>query len=222
MLEANREDILPGGINDMFLSIVSCKINVLIVGGGRAGFIKAKTLTERGCNVTVVSPELSSYFKTLEEYNNIKFIKDTYKREYIRDKHLIVIAVPEEFAIEVKKHCEEEFKLYIASYSFREGIAVLPYQRSTKNMSFALKSIKVSPKTTRFIGQKLEKTLKEYDDFMEYSCRLREKLKRYENREEILSFISSDDFYFSYTKNKQDLILKMFFGDDFNEYNSSY
>ncbi|WP_186429233.1 NAD(P)-dependent oxidoreductase [Clostridium sp. BSD9I1] len=222
MLEANRENILPDGINDMFLSIVSCKINVLIVGGGRAGFIKAKTLTERGCNVTVVSPELSSDFKTLKEYNNIKFIKDTYKREYIRDKHLIVIAVPEEFAIEVKKHCEEEFKLYIASYSFREGIAVLPYQRSTKSMSFALKSMKASPKTTRFIGQKLEKTLTEYDDFMEYSCRLREKLKRYENREEILNFISSDDFYFSYTKNKQDLILKMFFGDDFNEYNSSY
>lgn len=222
MLEANREDILSGGINDMFLSIVSYKMNVLIVGGGRAGFIKAKTLTKRGCNVTVVSPAFSSDFKTLEKYENITFIKDTYKREHIKDKHLIVIAVPEEVAIEVKKHCEEEFKLYIASYSFREGIAVLPYQRSTKNMSFALKSINASPKTTRFIGEKLEKTLKEYDDFMEYSCTLRKKLKRCERREEILSFIASDDFYFFYTKNKQVLILKMFFGDDFNGYNSSY
>jgi hypothetical protein len=32
MLEANREDILSGRINDVFLSIVSSKINVLIVG----------------------------------------------------------------------------------------------------------------------------------------------------------------------------------------------
>lgn len=222
MLEANREDILSGRIGDVFLSVVSSKLNVLIVGGGRAGFIKAKTLRSRGCNVTVVSPKLSSEFKTLEKYGNITFIKDTYKREYIKDKHLIVIAVPEEVAIEVKKHCEEEFKLYIACYSFREGIAVLPYQRSTKNMSFGLKSMNASPKTTRFIGEKIEKTLKEYDDFMEYSCSLREKLKRCEKREEILSFISSEDFYFFYIKNKQGLILKMFFGDDFYEYNSSY
>lgn len=222
MLEANREDILSGRINDVFLSIVSSKLNVLIVGGGRAGFIKAKTLSSRGCNVTVISLEFSSDFKTLEEYDNITFIKDTYKREYIQDKHLIVIAVPEKIGIEIKMHCEEEFKLYIACYSFREGMAVLPYQRSTRNMSVGLKSMNASPKTTRFIGQKLEKTLREYDDFMEYSCRLREELKTCEKREEMLSFISSDDFYFFYTKNKQDLILKMFFGDDCDEYNSSY
>lgn len=222
MLEADRKDILSDGINDMFLSIVSSKLNVLIVGGGRAGFIKAKTLTERGCNVTVVSPEVSSEFKILEEYSNIKFIIDVYKKIYIKDKHLIVIAVPEEMAIEIKRDCEEEFKIYIASYRFKEGMAVIPYQRSTKNMSFALKSMKASPKTTRFIGQKLEKTLKKYDGFMEYCCTLRGILKNYEKREEILSFISSEDFYFFYTKNKKDLILKMFFGDDFNEYNSSY
>jgi precorrin-2 dehydrogenase/sirohydrochlorin ferrochelatase len=59
--------------------------NVLIAGGGRIAFRKARTLLNEGARVTVVSPEISFVPEGME------YIRSEYRKEFIKDK-LIVIA----------------------------------------------------------------------------------------------------------------------------------
>ena len=65
MQKDNREDILSE-INYTSISLISSKISVGIVGGGKAGFIKAKSFCEKGCSVTVISEAF------IQEFNDIR------------------------------------------------------------------------------------------------------------------------------------------------------
>ncbi len=59
---------------------------ILIVGGGEAAYHKLKNLVLYTSNITVVAPELS---KDVIQYSQIKYIEDTYKKEYLTDIFLV-------------------------------------------------------------------------------------------------------------------------------------
>lgn len=65
---------------------------IVIVGGGKIGCRKAKTLVEFGGQVVVISPEfIEEFYRLKEEYReNLSLIKDCYKREYIKDSFMII------------------------------------------------------------------------------------------------------------------------------------
>ena len=51
----NKQDF--SALNYTMISLLSNKVNILIVGGGEAAFIKCRTFSKEGCNITVVSKE---------------------------------------------------------------------------------------------------------------------------------------------------------------------
>lgn len=223
MSKNNREDILLCPIEYSFISLLSNKIKVLIVGGGRAGFIKAKTFGKNGCNVKVVSKSFYKEFEELKNLSNVELIKDEYKKDYIQDNHLIIIAVEDESINEIiRKHCDEQCKLYLDCSYFERGLFVVPCQRSSKTTSFGINTKGGSPKTARYLADEIKNNLIKKDSFIEYSYKLRNNISKSEDRAIIMDFVATEDFYFFYSKGKNEIILEMFYGGNYFEVNSSH
>lgn len=207
----NKQDFPD--LNYTMISLMSSKINVLIVGGGEAAFIKCKTFSKEGCNITVVSKDFSPPFESLKEIYNIKLIKGEYDESYIEHNHIIIIATDnEETNHAIKIYCDKKSKLYIHCANYKEGLFVTPVQKHTPNMKFALHTKTSSPKTALFMSKVIEDKLLEYNDFIDYTSSIRNMVKKMKSKKEIMNFICSEDFYFFYTKGVQDIILEMFYG----------
>lgn len=207
----NKQDFPD--LNYTMISLMSSKINVLIVGGGEAAFIKCKTFSKEGCNITVVSKDFSPPFESLKEIYNIKLIKGEYDESYIEHNHIIIIATDnEETNHAIKIYCDKKSKLYIHCANYKEGLFVTPVQKHTPNMKFALHTKTSSPKTALFMSKVIEDKLLEYNDFIDYTSSIRNMVKKMNSKKEIMNFICSEDFYFFYTKGVQDIILEMFYG----------
>lgn len=214
MYENTKEDILCSRIEYTMLSLISQKINVLIVGGGKAALIKATTFAQKGCNVLIISKEFSTGFERLINYSNLRFIKAEYNKEYINNRHIVVIATNcENTNKKIRSHCEEVSKLYIDCTNPKEGLCVMTCQRSTKSTNFGINTTEVSPKTSIFLADKIKSKLEEYDDFVAFTALIRNKVKELENKNEIMDFICSDNFLFFYEKGLGESILKMFYPD---------
>jgi precorrin-2 dehydrogenase/sirohydrochlorin ferrochelatase len=209
----NKQDFPD--LNYTMISLMSNKINILIVGGGEAAFIKCKTFSKEGCNITVVSKDFSPLFESLKETYNIKLIKGEYDESYIEHNHIIIIATDnEETNHAIKLYCDEKSKLYIHCANYKEGLFVTPVQKHTPNMKFALHTKASSPKTALFMSKVIEDKLLEYNDFIDYTSSIRNMVKKMNSKKEIMNFICSEDFYFFYTKGVQDIILEMFYGTE--------
>ena len=215
MLKDNREDIL---LDYAFISLIAKDISVLIVGGGRAGYIKARSFLKKGFKVSVVSKEFDDEFKNLNE--EIEYILDNYKTKYILDKHLVIISTDDEKVNNtIKNDCEDHYKIYLNSSNFRDGKFLTPVERKTENIKVGIHTNVGSPKTSIYLGKKIKETIETYDGFVKYIGSLREDiLDKSKNRKlnlEIMNFVNSDDFYFFYKKDKHELVLKLFWGDYF-------
>lgn len=213
MYKDNKEDVSASKLEYIMISLISYKTNVLIVGGGRAALIKARTFSKDGCSITILSKEFIPEFKGLLDEGNLVLIKDSYNKKYILDKHIVIIAVDDEESIKnIVRDCEENYKLFLDCSNFKRGQFITPFQRQTDNIKFAIQTRRGSPKTSRFLGEKVKKLLDEYDGFVQYTCTLREKVKTLSNKEDIMEFVCSDDFYLFFQKGIHELVLEMFYG----------
>ncbi|VYU02582.1 NAD(P)-dependent oxidoreductase [Clostridium tertium] len=208
-----KEDISREDINYTYLATNSKKLRIGIVGGGRAGFIKAKSFFQRGSYVEVLSLEFIEDFNSLV---NINLIKSNYYREFIKDKHVIVIATNDkELNLTIKNNCEEEFKLYIFAEDYKKSLAVTPVQRNLNNITFAVNTKNSNPKGALMLSDRMLEIAREYDDFISYSSIIRKNVKDIvEVKKEIINFVCSEDFKYIYEKEKDKLVLEMFFGRD--------
>lgn len=221
MFRDNKEDIL---LDFSFISLIPSKINVVIFGAGRAGYIKAKSYFKKGYNVTVVSKEFDNIFKEFK--GNIKLIKDGYSKKYLIDKHLVIIATDDKVINKtIRNDCDENFKIYLDTTSPKEGKFTTPVETECQNIKTAVSTNIGSPVTTKFLSSKIRETISEYDDFVKFVGVLRNQiLEETKDRKlnlEIMNFINSDDFYYFYRLNKHRLILKLFWGDYFDFYYSN-
>lgn len=215
MSESNREDISIKDLEYTFISLLSNKINVLIVGGGKAGFIKAKSFANSGCNVSVVSKSFADSFESIKHLKNISLITDTYKTEYILNKHIVVIATDDEnLNHTIKEECESHFKIYLYAQDFKQGLFSKPVQGSTNNIEFAIGTRSGSPKTSVFLSKIMEGELRKYDSFAEYSGCIRKTIESSELKSKVMDFVNTKDFYYFFNLGKEKLVLKMFYGDD--------
>lgn len=167
----NRENIYDEGIEYSYISLISKKLRVGIVGGGKAGTIKARHFVRNKCCVEVISKtfdeELIELSKVFPE--RLKLIDEDLSYEFLRDKHLIIIALDDKnLKTMAKKYCEENYKIYIDSSDFISGMGVVPIQRSTENAVFALNTKYGNPKGAVLLSNKVENTIKEYDEFIRY------------------------------------------------------
>lgn len=207
----NKQDF--SALNYTMISLLSNKINILIIGGGEAAFIKCRTFSKEGCNITVVSKEFCSDFEAFQKLYNVKLIKGKYDESYVDNNHIVIIATDNSETNEgIKAYCDKKCKLYLHCEDYKEGLFVTPVQKNTTNMKFALHTKSSSPKTTLFMSKIIEDKLEEYTDFINYTCSIRNMVKKRAQKKEIMDFVCSEDFYFFYTKGLENVILEMFYG----------
>lgn len=198
MYEDNRKDIHSEEIDYSYISLISSKIRIGIIGGGKAGAIKTKYFINNKCYVEVLSHTFSEEIIELSKTSmeRLKLINEEFSYEFLSDKHLIIIALDDDILKDkVKKYCDENYKIYIDSSNFIDGMGVIPIQRNTENISFALNTKYGNPKGAVLVSNKVKNILEEYDNFIGFVGKIRTRAKefpRYKN--EILKFIVTDDF----------------------------
>lgn len=213
MFENNQRDISIDNRDFTMLSLFSDKLKIGIIGGGKASLIKARGLINKGCKLEILSKEFNEEFYKL---SNVKLIKGDYTKYFIKNKHLIIIAINEEVAIdEIIKDCQDETKIYINCSEAQRGMAVIPAQRSTREMVVAINSKVGNPKASVLAVELVKNSLEEKDSFFNFTNNIRKKTKGLvERKKEILDFIISEDFEFYYNKGKAEEIIKLFFYEE--------
>lgn len=91
---------------------------VLIVGGGMKAYHKAKTFSESGAKVTVVSKAFCDQLKDLSEVTLITEILDrkALNTSYLDQAHLVVIATNNNYLNQaISKYCKTNHTLFTAS-----------------------------------------------------------------------------------------------------------
>lgn len=215
MSKDTTKDIQGREIEYTYLALMSSKLRVGIIGGGKAAFIKAKNFISKGCYIEILSKTFLNEFIKIES-DNIVLNRTSYNKRFIEDKHIIILALDDEkLRNEVSIHCGEEFKIFIDCSNFKEGMAVVPVQRETSNISIALNTKVGNPKGALLVAEATMKTIDEYNDFIKYTGLIRNKVKDFNcNKKEIIDFINTEDFRFIWEKDKSELALKLFFGED--------
>ena len=211
MPENNQENISKSITEYSMISFFSKKMRIGVVGAGRAGFIKASHFAKEGCYVEILSKEISEELKELYKYN-VNILDKEYTKDFIKDKHIIIIAINSLDKVkEIRRDCEEEFKLYIDSTSFLEGMAVVPVQRELKNIVIAVNTKTGNPKGAVFLGDKTKELLRKYDDFISFTSVVRNKTKDKEYKKEIMEYVFTEDFQFFFNRGEGENVLRMFY-----------
>lgn len=213
MYKNNRKDI-QNELDFIFLSFISSKVNIGVVGGGKGGLIKARTFISKRCNLSVLSREFIEEFYQLEALG-AKLIKGEYYEDFIRDKHIIIIAVDDyKLKEEIKYHCKKQYKIFIDSTDFNSGMAVVPAQRETNNISFSIHTKRGNPKASLMLLDKIERELISYDQFIRDISLMRNRAKNLDSKMMITSFITNEDFKFFYEKGYTKEVLLLFFEEE--------
>lgn len=209
MLRNIEKDILLENSEYLNIALFGKKLNVLVIGGGKAALIKIKTLIKSNANVTVIGKEIIDEIKGLKKIN---LINEGYKKSFLKGNHLIIICINEKNTLkEIINNCNEMDKIYLNCTDADEGMFVMQSSVSSKNINVALNVKGKNPKGAMFIKSKIENTIDDLDSFIEYTTKIRNKIKNREDKKEILEFIHSDDFKFIFFKGKGETTLKMFF-----------
>jgi precorrin-2 dehydrogenase/sirohydrochlorin ferrochelatase len=207
----NKQDFST--LNYTMISLLGSKVNILIVGGGEAALIKCRTFSKEGSNITVLSKEFCLGFIDFKNIYNVKLIKAEYDESYVDNNHIVIIATDNKDINEgIKAYCDKKYKLYLHCGDYKQGLFVTPVQKNTPNMKFALHTKRSSPKTALFMSKIIEGKLCEYEGFIDYTCSIRNMVKKMGLKKEIMNFVCSEDFYFFYTVGAQNVILEMFYG----------
>lgn len=222
MFENNREDISSEEIRYSYISLISSKLRVGIVGGGKAGTIKARHFINDNAYVEVLSKTFTEDLLELsKDYTKkLMLINEEFNYDFLKDKHLIIIAIEDKNLIDkIKIYCEENFKIYIDSSDFKEGMGVIPIERDTKNISFALNTKQGNPKGAVLAAEKVKNLLEEYDDFLGFMGKIRTSAKKYpEYKKEILSFVGNEDFKILFDQGKAEEALRNNFPNEIIDY----
>lgn len=214
MFENNREDISREELEKIYFSFFTKSIRVGVIGGGKAAAIKVKTLTNKNIYVEVLAKEFSEEILSINS-NKLILVKSTYSKEFIKNKHLIIIAVNDDkLTDEIKNDCEEEYKIFINCTDFKRGMGAIPVQKDLNNISFGLSTKQGNPKGALLAADLAFKSLIEIDDFIGFTGKLRENIKKLDNKKELINFIVSDDFKYFWNIGKDRIILNLFLTED--------
>lgn len=216
MYKNSRENIhREEQLEYIMLSLLSNKINVLIIGGGEASLIKTKTFLKGGCNVTIVAKEFLEDFKSLQS-NRLHIIKGEYDESLLNNCHIVILAIDDSEKInEVKKHCDKRCKIYINCKDYKDGMGAVPINIKSEEAIIGINTLKGNPKALKMMSNDFKDKLKSYDKFIETTSIIRNNAKKFkEKKKEILNFIVCDDFKDVIEKDMGKTLLKMFYENE--------
>ena len=184
-----------GDLNYAPITLFGNKLNVGIIGAGRGALIKIRNFYNKGSNIEVLALEFLDDFYELDT-NRVKLIKGCYKTQFIKNKHIIIIAVSEsELINKIKLDCENHHKIYINSAKFNEGMGVIPVSRESKYISAAINTKVGNPRGAVLVANLITEYIFELDEFIKLSGEIRNNLKFEEKtKDSLLKFINSKDF----------------------------
>ena len=218
----NRKDIYDEGIEYSYISLISKKVRVGIIGGGKAGTIKTKHFVNNKCYVEVLSKEFDEEIIKLANSfkESLNLINEEFSYDFLSDKHLIVIAVDDEvLKIKIRDYCEENYKIYIDSSNFKDGMGVVPIQRKTENITFALNTKQGNPKGAIILASEIKNIIEEYDDFIKFIGIIRNKAKKLpEYKNDIIELTSNDNFKKFFDEGKGENVLREKFPKEIVDY----
>ena len=214
MSEYFKENI-HGELNYAPITLFGEKIRVGVIGAGRGALIKVRNFYNKGSNIEVLSLDFLADFYKFNE-NKVKLIKGSYNKDFILDKHLIIIAIDDESVInKIKSDCEELFKIYINSSKFREGMGVIPVTRESEFITVAVNTKVGNPRGSVMVANSITESLQEFDEYINLTGKIRNCLTLdKEIKDDLLKFINSSDCKFFYSKNKILEVFRLFYNDD--------
>ncbi|NLK94775.1 MAG: NAD(P)-dependent oxidoreductase [Clostridiales bacterium] len=223
MFKNNKEDLLENKIEYTSLTLLSKKLNVGVIGSGKAGLIKAKSFISKGCNVSIIDNNKKAIEKSiiiLGNGNNYNIDLKPYQKDFIYDKHIIIIAVNNKKLEEtIKFHCNSLSKIYINTSDFTDGLAVLPMQVETEEILISINTKGGNPKGSMYIKEIIEKDINNYNEYIGFTTTVRNIIKIFPKiKDEVLSFIFSEDFKFFFHKGKGKEVFNIFYEEVLNEY----
>jgi len=216
LLKPDKEDILEidsGFENLMHIGLVANNIKVGVIGAGKASLIKTKTFLKAGCEVEVLSPRFDDGFRRLR-CGCLKLKKGKFHKSFLKDKHIIVIGVSnKKLEKRIIWHCKRLNKLYLVCSDYKLGNLRLGAQEKTDEFVFSLSISRGNPKLSKYLVQKVLNFLQSFAMFCKWATDLREKLKHHPQKDQILEFVYSDDFYYFFKKGYANKIIKLFYED---------
>jgi Siroheme synthase (precorrin-2 oxidase/ferrochelatase domain) len=211
MSQNNREDIYECP-ELMFISLLTEKVKVGIIGAGKAAYIKGKSFIESGCKVQILSKDFSREVDSLS-YKGAELTKGEYTKAFIIDKHIIVIAIDDnEVAERIANDCDVLSKIYIDCRNYKNGMAAMPVQGILHNISFAINTKGGNPKAALMLKEAFKDNISGYDEFIGTINKIRERAKELpEYKSEIINFIATEDFRYMWQKKLGKEVLLLFF-----------
>lgn len=197
----------------MPITLLSNNLRIGVIGGGQGALIKVKTFLSKGCIVEVIALDFIEEFYKID---NLKLDKVQYNREFILDKHIIVIAINDKVVVqEIINDCKQLSKIYINSTNFKDGMGIIPVSRKCENITIAVNTNVGNPKASVMVAEYLINHLKPMDKFIGFTAIIRNNLDiDKEAKKEVLSFINTIDFKDFYDKDKHYNVLSLFYEKD--------
>ena len=154
---------LHGELSYAPITLFGEKLKIGVIGAGRGALIKVRNFYNKGSKIEVLALDfLEDFYKF--NGDKVKLIKGNYNKNFILDKHLIIIAIDNESIInEIKDDCERLCKIYINSSKFKEGMGVIPVTRESKFITVAVNTKVGNPRGSVMVAETITESLQEFD-----------------------------------------------------------
>lgn len=206
---------LHGELSYAPITLFGEKLKIGVIGAGRGALIKVINFYNKGSNIEVLALDFLEDFYKFDK-DKVKLIKGKYNREFLLDKHLIIIAIDDSIVVNnIKKDCEKLHKIYINSSKFKEGMGVVPVTRESKFITVAINTKVGNPRGSVMVAESITKSLQEFDEYIRLTGKIRNSLiLDKEIKDDLLKFINSSDCKFFYDKGKIFEVFKLFYDED--------
>lgn len=206
---------LHGELSYAPITLFGEKLKIGVIGAGRGALIKVRNFYNKGSEIEVLALDfLEDFYKF--NGDKVKLIKGNYNKDFILDKHLIIIAIDNDSVInEIKDDCEKLCKIYINSSKFKDGMGVIPVTRESKFITVAVNTKVGNPRGSVMVAESITESLEEFDEYIRLTGEIRNSLfLDKEIKDDLLKFINSSDCKFFYNKNKIFEVFKLFYDED--------
>lgn len=206
---------LHGELSYAPITLFGEKLKIGVIGAGRGALIKVRNFYNKGSKIEVLALDfLEDFYKF--NGDKVKLIKGNYNKDFILDKHLIIIAIDNDSVInEIKDDCEKLCKIYINSSKFKDGMGVIPVTRESKFITVAVNTKVGNPRGSVMVAESITESLEEFDEYIRLTGEIRNSLfLDKEIKDDLLKFINSSDCKFFYNKDKIFEVFKLFYDED--------
>ncbi len=206
---------LHGELSYAPITLFGEKLRIGVVGAGQGALIKVRNFYNKGSKIEVLALDFLEDFYKFDR-DKVKLIKGNYNKNFILDKHLIIIAIDNETIInEIKYDCEKLCKIYINSSKFKSGMGVIPVTRESKFITVAVNTKVGNPRGSVMVAESITESLQEFDEYIRLTGEIRNFLFLDKKiKDDLLKFINSSDCKFFYDKNKIFEVFKLFYDED--------